>query len=471
MSSETIEFSASELSSSDFTERADAPAKMKKPISSATAVIQSVGAKFMIIGINAATGIITARSLGASGRGELAAMILWPVLLGSALTLGVPSALTYQLRHRPEQRSQLIGTALGIAFLMAVLGILVSFFFLPSWLSQYSPRTIMFARVYLLSMPLTTLLLAGRAALESHGKFTASNKLLITSPALTLIWLVALKFTHHLSPVSAAFAYGPVGIPPLWWMWRDLREDHPTFRRWREPAKLLFAYGIRSYGIDLCGTMALYVDQALVVRMLAPELMGIYVVALSLSRMLNAFHTSVIMVLFPRSVGAAPDQISLMTGRAVRVSTSMTAVAGLVIAWFGPQVLKLLYGAGYSHATQVLRVLVVEVVLAGATLVLSQPFMALGRPGVITSLQVTGLALTIPMMFVLVPRLGLVGAGLALLVSTVTRFLGVLASYPVFLKMPAPSLVPTVNDFSFIGLAIRSKSRRNPVAVSVGGVQ
>ena len=51
----------------------------------------------------------------------------------------------------------------------------------------------------------------------------------------------------------------------------------------------LFAYGIRSYGIDLCGTMALYVDQALVVRLLEPGMMGTYVVALSLSRMLNAF--------------------------------------------------------------------------------------------------------------------------------------------------------------------------------------
>lgn len=448
------------------------PVLTRKPLGSVAAVVQSVGAKFLIIGVNAATGIITARSLGASGRGELAAMILWPVLLGSALTLGVPSALTYQLRQRPQQRSQLIGTALAIALLMAVVGIAASFFFLPLWLSKYSPRIVFFARIYLLSMPLTTLLLAGRAALESRGKFTSSNKLLVAAPALTLIWLLILKLTGHLSPVSAAFAYGPVGIPPLWWMWRELREDRPSFGEWKSSAKLLLSYGIRSYGIDLCGTMALYVDQALVVRMLAPGLMGIYVVALSLSRMLNAFHTSVIMVLFPRSVGAAPDQIALMTGRAVRVSTSMTAMAGLFIVWFGPQVLKLLYGAGYSTATQVLRVLVVEVVLAGATLVLSQPFMALGRPGVITFLQITGLSLTIPLMFVLVPRYGILGAGVALLSSTLTRLCGVLVCYPLFLKMPVPRLIPKSDDYAFIGSAISSLSRRNGRVLSAtGGAQ
>ena len=72
-------------------------------MSSVFAVIQSVAAKVMIIGINALTGIITARALRPEGRGELAAMILWPVFLASALSLGVPSALTFQLRRNPGE--------------------------------------------------------------------------------------------------------------------------------------------------------------------------------------------------------------------------------------------------------------------------------------------------------------------------------------------------------------------------------
>jgi len=86
--------------------------------------------------------------------------------------------------------------------------------------------------------------------------------------------------------------------------------------------------GARSYGIDLCGTMALYVDQALVVRFLLPKMMGIYVVALSLSRMLNAFHTSVIVVLFPRAVSQTAGIIHEMTSRAMRMSTLQSAVDG-----------------------------------------------------------------------------------------------------------------------------------------------
>jgi len=93
-------------------------------------------------------------------------------------------------------------------------------------------------------------------------------------------------------------------------------------------------------------------------------------------------------------------------------------------------------------------------VLSGATLVLAQAFMALERPGVITALQVVGLLLTLPLMLVFVPRLGIVGAGLALLISTSARLIFVLASFPVFLNMPVPNILPKTEDIRFmVGVA------------------
>src|ERR1700674_5373852 len=87
------------------------PAPEKK-LSPEWAVAQSVGTKFLTIGLNAATGIISARALLPAGRGELAIMVLWPVFLASALTLGIPSALTFQLRRNPSKQSELLGAAI-----------------------------------------------------------------------------------------------------------------------------------------------------------------------------------------------------------------------------------------------------------------------------------------------------------------------------------------------------------------------
>jgi len=426
-------------------------AKQKKPMSSAGAVVQSITAKFAIVGISAATGIITARALLPAGRGELAAMILWPVFLANTLTFGFPSALTFQMRSTPKKASELLGTAFVLAILTSVIAMALGASFMHSWIPQYSAKTILYAQILLISTPLTSLLNVGRGAFLARGDFGVANALLACSPALTLVMLVVFSLAHSLTPYTAALAYVPVGAVPVgWMMWRLSKIFRPTLGEFRSSARLLFSYGIRSYGIDLCGTMALYVDQAVVVRFLMPDMMGVYVVALSLSRMLNAFHTSVIMVLFPKAVSQPPEVVREMTGRAMRMSTLLTACAAIGIASFGGPLLGIIYGAEYRSAGPVLRILVIEVVLAGATLVLGQAFMALGRPGIVTALQVTGLLFVVPLMLIMVPRYGIMGAGIALLISTSVRFLFVLLSFPLFLKMRVPRILPRWEDAFFM---------------------
>jgi len=441
-----------------------------RPISSAAAVLQSVAARGFIMGINALTGIITARALRPAGRGELAAMILWPVFLANALSLGMPSALTFQLRRNPAQQSHLVGAAFLLALLSSAAAALLGAWFMPAWIPQYPPRVILFARIFLFTAPITSLLAVGRASLESRGDFAGSNQFLIWTPALTLLALVGLLATHSMTPCSAALAYVPTGILPLGWMLLRLAKAYrPSLVNFRASAGALFSYGIRSYGIDLCGTMAVYVDQALVVRLLQPDRMGTYVVALSLSRILYALHSSVVMVLFPRAVSCSAQMVAEMTSRAARMSTAVAVLGGVGIVALGPAVLNLFYGRAYRGANVVLRILVVEVILSGAGWVLSQAFMALGRPGVINALQITGLALTVPLMFLLIPRFGIAGAGAALLGSTIVRLIFVLACYPLFLKIPLPDLVPKLEDLRFAAGAIgnglgRLRARPLPTA-------
>src|ERR1700679_1767368 len=99
-----------------------------KQRSATSAFVQSAGAKLLIIGLNAATGILTSRALAPAGRGELSAMILWPLLLGSVFSLGIPSALTYRLRRHPEQLSELSGAALAISVVISMFACAVGFF-------------------------------------------------------------------------------------------------------------------------------------------------------------------------------------------------------------------------------------------------------------------------------------------------------------------------------------------------------
>ena len=52
-------------------------------------VTLSLAASVAIQGLNVLTGIVLARTLGPAGRGELAAVMLWPSILAAVGSLGV----------------------------------------------------------------------------------------------------------------------------------------------------------------------------------------------------------------------------------------------------------------------------------------------------------------------------------------------------------------------------------------------
>jgi O-antigen/teichoic acid export membrane protein len=420
------------------------------------AVAQSIASKAVILGLQAGTGILTARELKPWGRGELAAMILWPLLVASVTTLGVPSSLIYFLRHRPEEKDHLITNGFLMAAGLGVAAASVTLAILPVCLRQYSPSIIRAAEWFLITVPICSITLAGRAVLEASHDFSGSNAIQTLTPFATLVGLLVFLGFHQFNPYTAAIAYIAASIPTFWLMANRVRRVCARPARTQSAViKQILGYGIRSYGIDLLGTLALYVDQVLVIGLLSPGAMGSYVVVLSLSRMLNLFQNSVVMVLFPKAAGRPAQEVIDMTGDSVRISGLVTVLCGIVICLAGPLLLRILYGSEYVAAAGALRILVVEVVLSGATYVLAQAFMALDRPGVVTMLQGIGLSLSIPLMMLLIPRFGIYGAAISLLISTTARLLFVYAAFGFFLKNRPPSLIPTASDVKLLWASMR----------------
>lgn len=424
--------------------------------SGAQAVAQSIASKILILVLNAGTGIITARALMPEGRGQLAAMCLWSQFLAQATSLGVPTSLIYFIRRHRENRSDLIVQGLMMSMALGIAAAICGAFFLPYWLHQYSPLAIRYAQWFLIITPICSITFAGRAVLEASGSFSTSNAVQTLTPFFTLLALVGFLFAHQLTPYTAGFAYIAAALPTFWLMFRRVR---PLVSRWSAPRlavmRLLLGYGIRSYGIDLLGTLALQVDQVLVVSLLAPPAMGAYVVVLSLSRMLNLFQNSVVMVLFPKAAGHAEETVLALTGRSMRISTLITLVASITVAVLGPVLLRVLYGREYVAGLASLRILLVEVTISGAVYILAQAFMALGRPGIVTVLQAIGLGLSVPLMLWLIPIWGIQGAAVSLLISTTVRFAFIYFGFPIFLKTHPPRLFPERRDFDLLPALFR----------------
>ncbi|OWY66716.1 polysaccharide biosynthesis protein [cyanobacterium TDX16] len=419
--------------------------------SSTAATLQTVMARILVLAANMGTGIITSRALEPQGRGEYNAIALWPQFLAYLLMLGLPSAIQYNFKRHPEKESELFSAALGLSMALGLFAMTLGIVFMPRFLPQYSADVIRFAQWYMILAPIVLLTEIFFSILEANQEFTFVNQLRSLQPLFTLAILGVLASTEQLTPLTAALAYSVPGLPLFFWMWRYLwQRFRPRWKGLGSAYRLLVSYGIRAYGMNLLGTLAEKIDQALVVTMLSPASMGLYTLALSVSRMLGLFHSSTITVLLPKIAARPIEEVVALTGRAVRVSTAVTVIVALAVSIPIPFLIQLLYGDKFVEAVGVFRILSAEIAIGGAAWVLAQAFMAVGRPGALTVVEAISVLVTVPLLLILIPLYGLEGAGWSLLISTVFRLVCLLAGYPLLLKVRPPSLIATRKDIDFL---------------------
>ena len=403
----------------------------------AGAIAQTIFARLLIAGVNVCTGIISARVLGTSGRGEMSAMLVWPGLLAYLLTLGLPSAIRYWIRREPERRSEFFTVSVIGAGVASLIAIAIGLFFIPLWLRNYSADVVHGAQILMIFSPEVML-----------GLIFTAMLVFIVPVFQNLFTLGALALSHQMTPFTGSLAYtgAPVAVA-FWIAWRLRTHFALRFFDPRPAMRLLASYGFRSYGIDVLNVIATQVDQVLVIGFLSAADVGIYVVALNASRVINILHSAVVTVVFPTASGLSKDLVVGMVGRSARISTGIAFAGGLALVLVIPFLLPLFYGGAFARAVPVAQLLTLEAVVGGLVSVLAQAFMALDRPGIVTMLQGLGLALVLPLMFVLLPHFGLLGAALALLISTSCRFALIAGAYPLILKTALPTLIPQREDF------------------------
>ncbi|BAU13968.1 membrane protein [Leptolyngbya sp. NIES-3755] len=416
------------------------------------AIAQTLLARALIIAVNVATGTITARILGPSGRGEQAAMAIWPQFFAYSLSLGLPSALLYTLKRYPTDRSRSFSAALVLGIFISIFSGIVGFIAIPILMSgRYEAESIRLSQALMLAVPLVILTEILRSSMEASDEFAIANQIRYIPPLSTLGLLIVLALTQRLTPFTAVLSYWIPMVPLLIWMMARARRFFVIrFTYLKISFKRLTHYGFRAYGIDLISALAGQIQQVLAVSLLASSAMGLYAIAFSLCQLLYVIQSSFVTVLFPKAAARPLSEVVEMTGRAARISGALAIVFALIMMVLAPFMLHLLYGTAYLPAIPIFRILAIETVLGGVAVMLAQAFMAIDRPGIVTVIQGIGLMMGIPLILLLTPMFGLLGLGLALLGSTTIRLVSVWLCYPIVLKTAPPSLWLTREDFDFM---------------------
>jgi enterobacterial common antigen flippase len=374
------------------------------------------------LAVNLATGILTARLLAPAGRGEVAAVVAWVLVLDLVMSLGAREASTYLQAKGQHAARHIMGTALLLSVVLGVLGVVVAELLLPVALAAQSDELLRLARWAMLMLVPAMLAGTGYALLNGHQRFGGAAIYRLCQPGLVLLGLVALWVLGRVTVASVLTVHGVSWVLMLavvgWLLRHDLEVGRPTVAATRAT----LGYGVRLHGQQL-GTLAnARLDVMVMPALLAPAQIGLYVVAANAASLVMPLFAQVRSIVF--SAGAREDRGRSVdiTVRALRFTLLGSAATAAALGLVAPVAIEVVYGGDFQAAARPLRILLPGIVAWAGAAVLTSGLNAVGRPGVGSVAQLVGAAFTVVGLAVTLPLMGIDGAALTSSVSYTAVF-------------------------------------------------
>jgi O-antigen/teichoic acid export membrane protein len=366
-------------------------------------------------GVNLLTAMIVARALLPEGRGDLALVILWPMLAAQIVSLSLNEAVLVLAASGRGEPRRLLGSALAMTLALAVLGTAAAagFALLPWALAARPDEVQAVGRLCLFLVPatlLSTLFLdalrgrhdqAGWLVLRVVQALAYAGGAMIawTAEAGLAGFAAAFIVSHALAAAAAA--------------WRLARREGLASPPRRRETRDLAALGLRLHAGFVVQVLGGRLDQIAIALLLDPAALGLYAVATVLLLGLLQLAASVTHAAFPRFVALDAGARSRAIRRTLALVLGGVALAGLALAALAPWLVRLLFGEAFAPAADLVRLALLGLVPHASREVFMAALKAEGRPLAIGRAELVSLAFFAASLALLVPRLGAPGAALA----------------------------------------------------------
>lgn len=367
----------------------------------------------LLLGLGVLTGILAARVLGPAGRGEFAAITIWPMTLASILCLGFNQAIAFHLGRRTYTISEVVtatfvGVLIQSALCVAAYLLIAHFAF-----RSYSAEARSLGILFVVLIPVYFLCGYTGNFFQGAQDLLRFNMIRVTTPITYAIGLVAIYLTRtgslravvfsQLLSFAATVALG-IGL-----MWRFLR---PKFAWNARVIPSLFNYGYRTQATNLANFFNQRIDQLFLSVIVPPQQLGFYAVAVTLSTTVNVFPAAAGIVTFSRGSSQHSDDARATIGESFRTSLLWLAASCVALYALTPFLIHLVFGAAFSGSILACRILLPGSVMLGLNAVLYNGSSALGRPGLPSCAEALSMIVTAVGLYFLVPRYGYIGAAI-----------------------------------------------------------
>ena len=424
-----------------------------------------------IQGCGLVTGILSARILGPAGRGELATVLLWPVILSNLGLLGcnwsLARAVAFEPNFEPQREADQVCSAIVLGLAAALIFCACGYFLLPRVLPADRTHLLPLARLCLFLIPLDifnqTLL-----AIE-HGRMRWRRfNLVRVSYFLFYLTLVLLIWSGRLKEVRW-FVWAFLASQLLAVLVR-LRVQRRSFANGRpslvQCRRLLFS-GLPFLGATAGNLLTLQIDTILVVSLMNAEAAGIYVVASAFSNAQFSLGDALGITSFAalsneKEIG---KQKKILT-ETFRQSALLSASVAVLLSCLIPFLVLLFFGNGFALAIRPAVILSLAAVLTASGNILNQGLRGAGRTGAGLTSQLLGTGVLVVTATFLLRRFGLIGMAWAVALSAGLQVIVLVAFAANWLNISPASFWPfgprSVKTFCQQVVGLRMRILRSP---------
>ncbi len=247
----------------------------------------------------------------------------------------------------------------------------------------------------------------------------------VTAAALAVQSAVLLAGAGLVAVAWVFLAGRAASLAGRWWLARSmvgrisLRPD-PSYPFWGE----LGQFGLLKVAHQLLSQVVLYLDRFLVGALVSVEAVAWYALAVELAQKVLIVQGNVAQAFYPAACARAADRpalggLYLQASRAVALLTFPLAVALAVLA---EPLLTIWVGAAIAErSADLLRLVALAYAVMALTSIPAAAADALGRPGISVRYGALSVAINAVLAVVLIPRLGVVGAGWAIVGNVVLQ--------------------------------------------------
>ncbi|HZE73090.1 MAG TPA: polysaccharide biosynthesis C-terminal domain-containing protein [Pyrinomonadaceae bacterium] len=374
--------------------------------------------------LSLANSVLLSRWLGPTGRGEVAAAMLWPILLVYLSSMGLIISSVYFTSLSDSKPQIVFNTAIVFGLILSAVALPIGYLALPALLKSQSSQVISLSRLFLLVIPISLIAQLGTGVLQGRLQIVELNWLRTLIPLGYLMGTLVLIILGRLLLINILILHLLLNTIVLFGTLKVLAKSsiYLGLHTNADLATRMLKYGVTVHVGNISGLANVNLAQVFMAAWLSPAYLGLYVVAVSAAGLSQAFSQAVQTVAIPSITQkeSKAERVAILQ-RIFRQYWMISLVIALAVGILLPVGIPLVFGIGFKSSIWPAEVLLLGSVIVGAKLVLAGGAQALGDPWLSSKAQLYAFLATIIALYFLLPAAGIMGAAVATTIAYSTE--------------------------------------------------